>query len=379
MFSRFPRDNKPRGGVESVALALCDALSNKRDIELHIITLERRLLCLEVQRFKKYTIHRVPGGYWPQMLDILCGPGRRRLKQYISHLKPDIVHMHETHGLTIGRLPAPVVFTVHGFDHANIVTEKQRFSTVRSLLWRIIEAYGLARHSYIVSISPYVNSQIQKSTNAIICTIDNPIDRKCFNVIRVSVKGRLFFAGWLSHRKNPLAIVRAMGILLKKGVSVHARFAGEEKDQSYAQILKNAIDQEGLVPHIAFLGRLGSDEIRDELSKAQVLVLPSLQENAPMVISEAMAAGVPVISSNRCGMPYMVEEGKTGFLVEPENYNALSDRIERLVTDDELNRSMGIAARASALNRFYPDVVAEKTLKFYSTILSDYSRIYRKQ
>jgi len=90
-----------------------------------------------------------------------------------------------------------------------------------------------------------------------------------------------------------------------------------------------------------------------------------------MAIAEAMAAGVPVIVSNRCGMPYMVDEGRTGFLIDPESTEQIADRLAKLVGSPPLCQQMGHAGHQVALTRFHPHAVAEKTVAVYRQVLQD--------
>ena len=136
--------------------------------------------------------------------------------------------------------------------------------------------------------------------------------------------------------------------------------AGEPSDAAYAETVRAAISRLGLADRVELLGRVSPERIRSELSAAAAFVLPSLQENAPMAISEALAAGVPVIASNLCGMPHMIVEGRTGYLVDPQDVRGIADRLVRLLKDDRLQREMGEAAHAYALERFHPKAVAGK-------------------
>jgi len=121
---------------------------------------------------------------------------------------------------------------------------------------------------------------------------------------------------------------------------------------------------------VVMLGRVGQDEIMNQLSRASIFVLPSLQENAPMAIAEAMAVGVPPISSRVCGMPYMIEEGVTGYLVEPNDYKTYADRIQALVTDDSLRQAFSQAAQAESRRRYHPEAVATKTVDLYRLLIA---------
>ena len=110
--------------------------------------------------------------------------------------------------------------------------------------------------------------------------------------------------------------------------------------------------------------------MRQELATASVFALVSFEEGAPMGVAEAMAAGVPIVTSNRCGMPYMVQNGETGFLVDPDNADDISKRIGALLMDDSLRARMGQQAKRVAESRFHPAVVARRTKDVYLDILS---------
>lgn len=88
-----------------------------------------------------------------------------------------------------------------------------------------------------------------------------------------------------------------------------------------------------------------------------------------MAVAEAMAAGLPVIASNRCGMKFMVEDGQSGFLIDPENPQQIGDRLARLLADESLCGQMGRRGRALARERFNPDVVADRTMEVYRVAL----------
>ena len=107
------------------------------------------------------------------------------------------------------------------------------------------------------------------------------------------------------------------------------------------------------------------ERIREELSQASVFALVSLEENSPMGIEEAMAAGVPVVTSNRCGMPYMVRHGESGFLVDPNDPVDIAYRLESILGDDVLREAMGKRSKTIAEDRFHPRIVARRTREVY--------------
>lgn len=373
LVSRFPRDaDSPRGGVETVTLALTHALCQFDDLDVHVVAFDRATRTVSRTQLGRATVHRLPGSRTPQMLDVLGGPGRARLHRYLLGLRPDIVHFHETYGYGAPSLGLPVVFTIHGFDHANIPAERRTAGWLRAPLWKAVEAWGLRRQRHVIAITPYVREHLHGRTTATIYDIENPLDPAYFEIPRQTVPGRVLFAGWITPRKNPLALVTAIGLVRDAGVQAVLRLAGEPSDVAYAETVRTAISRLALADRVELLGRVSPERIRAELGAAAAFVLPSLQENAPMAISESLAAGVPVIASNLCGMPHMILEGRTGFLVDPKDVRGIADRLVRLLTDDRLQREMGAAAHAYALERFHPMAVAAKTRAVYEQVIREH-------
>jgi glycosyltransferase involved in cell wall biosynthesis len=302
------------------------------------------------------------------MLDIFVGPGRKRLVQYVTELKPDVLHTHETYGLALGNIPIPHVFTIHGFDHANLVADSAKFAWARSRLWKLVERRGLAAQRHIICISPYVKEMVEPLTRARIHSIDNPVDERFFAVTRRPEPGRILCVGWINERKNTLGAVKAFAAITGHRREAKLVIAGESREPGYFDRVRQGIEEYGIGDRVELLGHIGHAQLKRELARACVFLLPSRQENSPMAIAEAMAAGVPVIASNRCGMLYMIDEGKTGFLIDPESIAQIAERMTQLVGSDQLCGRMGREGRRVALERFHPDAVARKTLAVYRRV-----------
>ncbi|MBV5329739.1 MAG: glycosyltransferase family 4 protein [Chlorobium sp.] len=353
-----------------MTVILARALARINGLDVHLVTLEKNLSAELMEHDGKVTIHRLPRSSCPEIIDIHIGPGRKRLLAKIKEIAPDIVHSHETFGLTLGDLEIPHVFTVHGFDHANIPAEGRRFANIRSFLWKHVEHYGLAKHKTIISISPYVRDMIEQyAPQAKIYDIDNPVDDSYFSVERTEDNGRVLILGWINERKNTLGAVKALAYACECGADGMLAVAGEAKVESYRQLIMEEIKKKNLSAKVVFLGHINRNQLKEELARTSVLLLPSLQENAPMAISEAMAAGIPVIASNRCGMPFMVAHGKSGYLIDPTDIAQIGERLKELLQSKEQRQKMGSEGRIIARSRFHPDVVAQKTYAVYASLL----------
>jgi glycosyltransferase involved in cell wall biosynthesis len=97
-------------------------------------------------------------------------------------------------------------------------------------------------------------------------------------------------------------------------------------------------------------------------------VFPSIYEPFGIVLLEAMACGKPVVASNVGGIPFVVEEGKTGLLFESGNVEDLADKIMTILENEELGEKMGEAGRERA-KEFTWDKIAERTVEVYKEIL----------
>lgn len=149
--------------------------------------------------------------------------------------------------------------------------------------------------------------------------------------------------------KGQQYLIQACRLLMERGVRFRCRFVGEGAD---LEALVALVHAGGLDAHIQFLGARRRQEVADLLREADVLVAPSVptregrREGIPVVLMEAMASGLPVVSSRISGIPELVEHEKSGLLVEPRDVDALAESLERLAGDPALRRQLGEAGRA---------------------------------
>ena len=369
--------DSPLGGVETVSLNLAKALAHYKELEVHVVTFSPDIQNTERQEWSGMNIHRLPQGKG-SLLGFATGPGGRMVRDYILDLKPDVVHAHDTFGIMTRGLNLPRVFTIHGFIHEDTRYVGGWKARLRSALWRREEYATWAAQTHIISISPYVRERLRGIAKGVIHDIENPVDEAFFMVQRSEEPGRIFSAAVINARKNPLGLIQAVAVL-PTGIAKELRLAGPVIEDSYGRQLKKYIQDSNLTERVLLLGSMPALEVRDELIKASVFALVSFEEGAPMGIAEAMAAGVPILTSNRCGMPYMVRHGETGFLVNPEDPADISRHLSVLLSNDPLRNEMGLAARAFAENHFHPKRVAERTLMVYRQAIHEWGGARRSK
>ncbi len=366
----FPQDpGVPHGGVEAVSVNLVRALAKMGDLDVHVVTTDPERDRPEVVPWESATVHRLPRSRRHTLIDAV-GPGRAVVQQRLRELGPDVVHAHDVYGLMVKGLAYPRVFTIHGFIYGDTLVSGQRFARLRSRIWRSVETRGWADQPHIISISPYVRERLDGIATGVIHDIDNPIAESCFEIERKERKGTVFSAALICPRKNTITLVEAFGQLIDEGVDAGLRLAGSVTEPAYGRRLRERITELGLDDRVKVLGRIDSGRVREELSAASIFALTSLEENSPMGIEEAMAAGVPVVTSNRCGMPYMVRHGETGYLVDPHDPADIARHMRLILEDDAERARQGARSREIALDRFHPDKVALRTRQVYERAAS---------
>ena len=173
-----------------------------------------------------------------------------------------------------------------------------------------------------------------------------------------SVPPLIISVGRLIPKKGFSDLIRACALLAEHGKSFRCEIMGEgplEND------LRNEIAQHGLQRYVILAGTKPQSELRRRLAAANVFVLPSVidpeggMDNLPTVIMEAMATALPVVSTNIGGIPEMVIENETGFLVQPGDAVAMADAVSKIIGDASLARRLGQSGYERARTLFAID------------------------
>jgi colanic acid/amylovoran biosynthesis glycosyltransferase len=156
--------------------------------------------------------------------------------------------------------------------------------------------------------------------------------------------GTLLCIGRLSEQKGHLVLIEAAAILHLRGVYCNLVFAG---DGELRGDIEKRIEVVGIQSKVRITGWISSAEVKMEIARSRAIVVPSFAEGLPVVIMEAMAMEKPVISTYVAGIPELVEQGETGWLVPAGDSNALADAMELVLSAsaDSL-RSMGLKGKA---------------------------------
>ncbi len=231
-------------------------------------------------------------------------------------------------------------FTIHGPD---IFFEPHH--------WRIEEK--AARAAFVACISHFCRSQLMCFADSrhwdrlhiVHCGVDparyapNP-DREGLTAL---------FVGRMAGVKGVPILIEAIAQLAEKYPDLTLRLVGDGPDRTE---LEAEVAKRGLQNRIVFLGYRSQTEVAEELARTDVFVLPSFAEGVPVVLMEAMASQVPVLTTRIAGVPELVEDGVSGQLVPPGDVSAFADALDTLLSDGGLRQRYGAAGRAKVVTEY---------------------------
>lgn len=225
----------------------------------------------------------------------------------------------------------------------------------------------LAAACFVVTESEFAAARMRArhpDLAGLFCPVPNGLDVAAFPVARPAENPpRVLAVGRLIEKKGFADLIAALAQLRARGTEFAAEIVG---DGPLRGELAAAIEAAGLADVVTLPGALPQREVMARLADARVFALPCVEEsdgaggmdNFPTVIAEAMAAGLPVVSTTTAGVPEMVVDGETGRLVPPRAPGALADALGPLLADGALAASLGAAGRRRAEEQFSVDVSA---------------------
>ncbi len=260
-----------------------------------------------------------------------------------------IIHCHTVRSALVGSLAsrlAGVPMVYHAHSPASQDSTRRWMNRLNAQ----IERLSLRRASRVIAVSQAMAEHIRQEgfDPARICAVPNGVPAFDRVVERDAPSGRwtLGVVALMRPRKGIEVLLDAMVLLRQRGVDVRLRAVGEFESSQYAAEIAARARRLGLTEQIAWTGF--TRNVAGELLGMDLLVLPSLfGEGLPMVVLEAMAAGVPVVATRVAGVPEAIRDGRDGVLVEPANAHALADAIAAVVQ----GRYDWSALRSSAMAR----------------------------
>lgn len=264
----------------------------------------------------------------------------------------------------------PMLTSFHGFDlpsnkntrrkygkkFKRLFKEGNLFTATSKNMRKILIKYGCPKKKIIVHHSGIDVHQFSFKPR------EKPKDKKIY----------ILSVGRLVEKKGMKNLIEAFVKVNKKNSRVYLRIVG---DGELRRKLKKKVRRLGLKNRVTFLGELSHEEVAKEMKKSHIFVLASLkdkngnQEGIPNVIKEAMASGMPVVSTRHAGIPELVRDGESGYLVPEKNSKALSKALLKLIRRPQKWEKIGRAGRDIVEESFNVHKQIDKLEAIYDKLL----------
>lgn len=286
--------------------------------------------------------------------------------------KWDVVHAHG-----YGYFPSFLGASARALGRTALVltphSDPGRRTRTKRLFDRVAPTLTLRRADRVIALTPREARYLQGLgvEEDRIAVIPNGVDTVAFSAHRdAEAKPRasiLFVGRCYPSQKGLEVLVRSLP-LLEARPRPHVRIVGE--DWGGRSVVRAMASRLGVQDCVTLAGPVSSRELVSEYARADVFVLPSLFESFPIVLLEAMAAGLPVVATRVGGVPDVVVEGETGLLVPPADPEALAHAMDRLLEDDSLRATLGRAGRERS--RLYSwERIAAMTRGVYEAVVGE--------
>jgi glycosyltransferase involved in cell wall biosynthesis len=375
------------GGIRAVSYNLVQSLRAYGDLELHVIHCHSDIAEDRLMREERVTVHYLAMPRQRILPNLVTSIGR--IVRAVRAVNPDLVHAHAAHFAYAGvRAGYPTIYTIHGVLPREVkIYTRTLFDRLRYSLLAYYERQALRGVRQVVAISQHVLEEYAPVGRGAWVRIDNPVSQEFFELADRSVDescfsmtvggnearplgGRVLYVGSIDERKDLLMLLRAMEGLRRQCAGARLVVAGRVNSPEYERRVREYVAAHALGEIVELRGFLDRPGIMAEYERCSVVALPSLEENAPMAVIEAMAAGKPVVATAVGGVPDIVVEGETGFIVPPGDDAAMAHRLGQLLADEELRGRLGRRAREVARARFHAEQIARRYYELYRQVLA---------
>ena len=306
-----------------------------------------------------------------------------RLVGEIRRVRPHILHTHTAKAGAVGRAaallagdarPPVIVHTYHGHVLSGY------FDPLRTQFFRETER-ALARHTdRLVAVGPEVRDDLvalgvapPEKFSVIRLGIDLEsrvltVDRRAEFRHLFGIPEDRFVVGWIGRMtaiKRVPDILAAFKALRDRGVEATLCLVGDGPDRDAIEQLASDL---GIVRDVLLVGY--QRDVAPYYAFFDALLLPSANEGTPVVAIEALAAERPVVASRVGGVPDVVDDGESGFLVEVGDIEALADRLEQLARDPELRARLGRTGRKRVVPRYRVERLVDDVDELYRELLT---------
>lgn len=369
----FRRHADPEPVFGPAPTALLNGLAQLPECEVHIFSCVQRPVRAPEKLGPNLFYHALHVPKWGWMRGGYLGCVRA-VRAGLRVLRPDLVHGQGTErycALAAARSGFPNLITIHGNMRAVARANHARPFSFHWLAARL-EGFTVPRAGGVVCLSRYTQATVAGEARRT-WVVPNAVAEEFFSIPRAKTPSRkILCVGHVCAHKNQNRLLVALdGLAQETGLELV--FLGTASpEEPYGREFFHLLAERPWARHSGFVGRT---ELKQYLADAAVLVLPSLEDNCPMVVLEAMATGLPVAAASIGGVPDLVEDGVTGLLFDPLVAEQMCAAVGRLIKDPALAAAMAAAAKTRTQERCSSLAVARRHLEVYHEMIEERGRI----
>jgi L-malate glycosyltransferase len=298
------------------------------------------------------------------------------LNKFIILDKINIIEAPDWTGITaFMNLKTPLVIRFHGSDTYFCTLEKRKQKLKN--FW--FEKLGIQKATAFIAPTSFagkMTKEIFNIQNKEIRTIHYGLNLPQFQNDKPEIfqKKLILYVGTIIRKKGVLELPQIFKQVIKQVQDAQLILIGGDSfdiktgTNSTWQLVQELLD-DSVKNSVTYLGKVPYQEIQEYIKKAHVCVFPTFAETLGMVTIEAMAMQKPVVNSNIGWANELIIDGESGFLVHPKNHQEFADKIITLFNNEELCKSIGIAAKNRVEAIFDIEDKAKENIKFYIEII----------
>jgi glycosyltransferase involved in cell wall biosynthesis len=352
----------------TAAEALLQGFAQLKDVEVHVLSCTQKRMQSPGKLASNIYFHElyVPKIGWMRTAYLGC---IRAVRKKLHEIQPTIVHGQGTErdcAISAVFSGFPNVLTIHGNLRLIAQVNQARLFSYLGLAAKL-ESVTIPLSGGVVCITHYTEEAVKDLAKRT-WVVPNAVDASFFEVNARPIPEKvpkILCVGHVCLRKNQNAFIRALDSLAPAGkfevLFLGQAAPGSAYEDEFLQLVRER-------PWCSHAGVAGREQLKRELREASALALPSLEDNCPMVVLEAMAAGVPVVAAKVGGLPDLIDEGKNGFFCDPLDPRSMTAAVEKILRDKSSARALAVRAREEALVRFKPEVIARRHVEIYRDV-----------
>ncbi len=295
----------------------------------------------------------------------------QELGELVRNTSPDVIHAHSTYVvfnraleqlMQDDQLDVPIVLTVHGLPKSLVLPSGERTTDYAQLSKHcpFVQVYGVSEH---------VTSELRRHlpSSVKVQTLYLGVDVNTFAPRKTGLKQwDLAFMGRIEVEKGVYLFPEMLQHLVAWKRHLKMVITGEG---SYRRQLLRELEEANLGGHVTYLGVVPSETVPHVLNSSRVFLYPSTREPFGLSIVEAMACGLPVISTDAYGPTEIITHEWDGILVKPGDAEELMTAARTLLADEEQRHAIARAARETVLKRFTIDRHARSVCECYEVMI----------